>query len=109
MGIVLDILTIMLSLMIFRSMVRFFLRLSQSLGKTKAENTKHNENLHGYKEEQDNSTRKEYQPIEMIRDPICGKYIQKDKAFQVVTSQHQIEYFCSWDCREKHIEANNAL
>lgn len=47
---------------------------------------------------------KVYQP-EMVKDLECGEYIDKSKAYIAVVDGKRY-YFCSWDCRQKFIEAN---
>ncbi|NLY43162.1 MAG: hypothetical protein GX066_04170 [Clostridiaceae bacterium] len=105
MGIVLDVLTIVLFVMVVRKMIGFVLRL---LKPPMAETSVHNTRTYEYREEKDTKDVKgvEYQTIEMVKDPVCGKYIQKDKAYQVVTNENQVVHFCSWDCREKYIKGN---
>ena len=41
--------------------------------------------------------------IEMVKDAYCDKYVQKNKAFQIVDHEGSAHYFCSWDCRQKYI------
>jgi len=47
------------------------------------------------------------QTTEMVRDSICGKMIEKRKAY-IVSSGNQMNYFCSWECRQKFIEEAGA-
>lgn len=36
---------------------------------------------------------------ETVKDPICGRILEKDKAYRVVKDGEEY-FFCSWDCRE---------
>ena len=36
---------------------------------------------------------------EVAKDPVCGKEIEKEKAYRVVKDGEE-HFFCSWDCRE---------
>lgn len=46
----------------------------------------------------------EKEPIEMVKDPVCGKEISKKDAYRVV--KQGVEYFfCSWECREAFLKA----
>lgn len=42
-------------------------------------------------------------PIEMVEDPVCGKFIEKHHGYQLSRGTETF-YFCSWDCREKFIQ-----
>jgi len=60
-----------------------------------------------FEREKLNSEKMEAQhAIEMVQDSYCNKYVQKEKAFQVVNNEGITHYFCSWDCRQKYIEEN---
>ena len=39
----------------------------------------------------------------LVRDPICGVYVEKDSSFSVRNGDI-VEYFCSDDCRQKYIK-----
>lgn len=39
----------------------------------------------------------------LVRDPICGVYVEKDSSFSVRNGD-TVEYFCSDDCRQKYIK-----
>ncbi len=41
---------------------------------------------------------------EMVKDPVCGTYVEKDSAITVKNGE-QILYFCSYECRQKYIES----
>lgn len=41
--------------------------------------------------------------IDMVYDEICGTYVAKSKAYQVVEDD-KTHYFCSWECRQKYID-----
>ena len=43
--------------------------------------------------------------IEMVTDPVCGSVIPKAKAYILAREDSQ-HYFCSWDCRNKFIAAD---
>ena len=38
----------------------------------------------------------------LVRDPICGTYVEKESSISVRDGEH-VEHFCSPDCREKYI------
>lgn len=39
----------------------------------------------------------------LVRDPICGVYVEKESSFSVRNGD-TVEYFCSDDCRQKYIK-----
>ncbi len=39
----------------------------------------------------------------LVRDPVCGVYVEKENSFSVRNGD-VVEYFCSDDCRQKHIK-----
>ena len=41
---------------------------------------------------------------EMVKDPVCGTYVEKDSAI-TVRNGDQTLYFCSYECRKKYIES----
>ena len=43
---------------------------------------------------------------EMVKDPVCGTYVEKDSAI-TVRNGDQTLYFCSYECRTKYIESVN--
>ncbi len=44
------------------------------------------------------------QSDEMVKDPVCGTYVDKSSAISV-RSGEQVLYFCSYECRQKYIES----
>ncbi|MBR4424004.1 MAG: transcriptional regulator [Mailhella sp.] len=44
------------------------------------------------------------QSDEMVKDPVCGTYVDKSSAISV-RSGDQVLYFCSYECRQKYIES----
>ena len=40
---------------------------------------------------------------EMVKDPVCGTYVDKDSAITVRNGDQTI-HFCSYECRKKYIE-----
>ncbi|WP_031484191.1 hypothetical protein [Maridesulfovibrio frigidus] len=40
---------------------------------------------------------------EMVKDPICGTYVQKDSDIRVKNGEN-VECFCSYECRDKYIK-----
>ena len=41
---------------------------------------------------------------EMVKDPVCGTYVEKDSAITVRNGEQTL-YFCSYECRKKYIES----
>ena len=41
---------------------------------------------------------------EMVKDPVCGTYVDKDSAITVRNGDQTI-HFCSYECRKKYIES----
>ena len=41
---------------------------------------------------------------EMVKDPVCGTYVDKESAI-TVRNGDQTLYFCSYECRKKYIES----
>ncbi len=39
----------------------------------------------------------------LVRDPICGTYVEKESSFSVRNGE-KVEHFCSHECREKYIQ-----
>ncbi len=39
----------------------------------------------------------------LVRDPICGVYVDKESSFSVRNGD-TVEHFCSHECREKYIQ-----
>lgn len=39
----------------------------------------------------------------LVRDPVCGVYVEKENSFSVRNGD-TVEYFCSDDCRQKYIK-----
>lgn len=42
----------------------------------------------------------------LVRDPICGVYVEKENSF-TVRNGDKVEHFCSDDCRQKYIQQVN--
>jgi len=42
-------------------------------------------------------------PVELVKDPTCGTFVEKTTNFKV-KYYNNIYYFCSEDCRQKFIE-----
>ncbi len=40
---------------------------------------------------------------EMVKDPVCGSYVEKDSSIKVRDGQ-AVHYFCSYDCRQKFLD-----
>lgn len=45
--------------------------------------------------------RREVQSVPLVRDPVCGTYVVKEKALAVKQGD-TIEYFCSEQCRDQY-------
>lgn len=43
----------------------------------------------------------------MVKDPICGTYVDKDTDIRVKKDSH-VHCFCSYDCRDKYLKSINA-
>ncbi|MBQ9106175.1 MAG: YHS domain-containing protein [Mailhella sp.] len=41
---------------------------------------------------------------EMVKDPVCGTYVEKDSAITVRNGEQTL-YFCSYECRQKYIDS----
>ena len=41
---------------------------------------------------------------EMVKDPVCGTYVEKDSAITVRNGEQTLS-FCSYECRKKYIES----
>ena len=41
---------------------------------------------------------------EMVQDPVCGTYVDKNTAI-TVRNGDAVHYFCSYECRQKYIES----
>lgn len=48
-------------------------------------------------------TKKKVASGEMVQDPVCGTYVDKDSAITVRNGE-QVLYFCSYECRKKYLE-----
>ena len=56
------------------------------------------------KAEKDAETKKKrVESGEMVKDPVCGTYVEKDSAITVKNGDQTL-YFCSYECRKKYIE-----
>lgn len=42
---------------------------------------------------------------DLIKDPICGVYVDKESALKIKDSSG-MHYFCSYDCRDKYLKQN---
>lgn len=40
---------------------------------------------------------------EMVKDPICGTYVETDSSIKVRDGQ-AVHHFCSYDCRQKFLD-----
>ena len=45
--------------------------------------------------------RREVESVPLVRDPVCGTYVVKEKAL-TVTRGDAVEYFCSERCRDQY-------
>ncbi|SCY32403.1 hypothetical protein [Alkaliphilus peptidifermentans] len=64
------------------------------------------EKIEESKIENDKETEIQEEKVEdMVFDEICQAYVVKSKAYQVVMDDGDTHYFCSWDCRQKHIDS----
>lgn len=61
---------------------------------------KNTKRLAGKKETKSDST-----PVELVKDPICETFVQKDTPYKVKYYDN-FYFFCSEECREKFIEKN---
>ncbi len=91
---------------------RFMLKLFILSKKGVTKNNEHSEhskaNSH-YKngwQEKVEKAKQEANMLEMVKDEVCGTYLQKEKAYQVIEN-NKTQYFCSWECRQNHIQAKN--
>ena len=41
---------------------------------------------------------------EMVKDPVCGTYVEKDSAITVRNGEQTL-HFCSYECRQKYIDS----
>ncbi len=41
---------------------------------------------------------------EMVKDPVCGTYVEKDSAITVRNGDKTL-HFCSYECRQKYIDS----
>ena len=48
-------------------------------------------------------TKKKVAAGEMVQDPVCGTYVDRDSAITVKNGD-RILYFCSYECRKKYLE-----
>ena len=39
----------------------------------------------------------------LVRDPICGTYVEKESSVSVRDGEH-VEHFCSHECRQKYMD-----
>ncbi len=39
----------------------------------------------------------------LVRDPICGTYVEKESSISVRDGEH-VEHFCSHECRQKYMD-----
>ena len=40
---------------------------------------------------------------EMVQDPVCGAYVDKETSISVRNGDH-VTYFCSYECRQKYLD-----
>ena len=40
---------------------------------------------------------------EMVKDPVCGAYVEKDSSI-TVRNEDVVHHFCSYECREKYLK-----
>ena len=40
---------------------------------------------------------------EMVKDPVCGAYVEKDSSLTVRNGE-VVHHFCSYECREKYLK-----
>ena len=40
---------------------------------------------------------------EMVKDPVCGAYVEKDSSI-TVRNGDVVHHFCSYECREKYLK-----
>jgi len=52
------------------------------------------------KSEQDQNT-----PVELVKDPICETFVEKDTPYKVKLYDN-LYFFCSEECRDKFINSN---
>ncbi len=44
---------------------------------------------------------------EMVKDPICGTYVERDGSIRVREGE-KVHVFCSYECRDKYLKQLNA-
>lgn len=54
-------------------------------------------------EEQKNTEKEKVADGTLVRDPICGTYVDKDSSISVRDGEH-VKYFCGSDCRDTYIK-----
>ncbi len=89
-------------LFVFILVKRVLLIFLGMLKKSSKANIKQEEN---FEETVNNNNAFIIKPSETVTTECCGKVLNKEKAFQVVTKEEMIHYFCSWDCRENFIKS----
>lgn len=45
---------------------------------------------------------------EMVKDPICGTYIERDGSIRVKEGE-SVHVFCSYECRDKYLKQLEAI
>ena len=45
---------------------------------------------------------------EMVKDPICGTYVEKDGSIRVREGE-KVHVFCSYECRDKYLKQIEAV
>lgn len=45
---------------------------------------------------------------DMIKDPVCGTYVEKDGSIRVKEGDN-VHVFCSYECRDKYIKQLEAI
>ncbi len=53
--------------------------------------------------EQDKTTEKKVASGELVKDPVCGTYVNKGGDIRVKNGE-KIHVFCSYDCRDKFLK-----
>lgn len=54
-------------------------------------------------EEEKAATARKVEAGEMVKDPVCGVYVDKESSISVRDGETKY-YFCSYDCRDKFLQ-----
>ncbi|MEW5772698.1 MAG: transcriptional regulator [Thermodesulfobacteriota bacterium] len=61
----------------------------------------------GDKKVKDDKSKKQEEKLvasgEMVKDPICGSYVEKDSPIRVRSGEN-VHSFCSYECRDKYLK-----